>query len=49
MKKKTIPLIIYSISLIVDFYLLPLLIMDTGTGMLFMLCVARCARLHIFY
>ena len=39
MKKKIIPLIIYFVALAIDFYLIPLLIMDTGTAMLFMLCV----------
>lgn len=39
MKKKIIPLIIYFVALAIDFYLIPLLIMDTGTAMLFVLCV----------
>lgn len=39
MKKKFIPLIPYIIVFLVDFYILPFLMKDTGTAMLFMLCI----------
>lgn len=39
MKKKILSLIPYAIALAVDFYILPLLIKDTGLAMLMLLCV----------
>ena len=39
MKKKLIALIPYTIVLILNFYLLPLLVKDTGMAMLIMLCI----------
>ncbi len=39
MKKKLLALIPYAIALAINFYLLPLLIKDTGVGMLMMLLV----------
>lgn len=39
MKTRLISLIPYALVLAADFYLLPLLMKDTGTAMLFMLCV----------
>ncbi len=39
MKKKLVSLIPYLVALVIDFYLLPLLIKDTGIGMLMMLIV----------
>ncbi len=39
MKKKLVSLIPYLVTLVIDFYLLPMLIKDTGTGMLMMLLV----------
>ena len=39
MKKKLLALIPYAIALVLNFYVLPLLIKDTGMGMLMMLMV----------
>ena len=39
MKKRLIALIPYMIILILNFYLLPLLVKDTGMAMLIMLCI----------
>jgi len=39
MKKKFVPLIPYFIVFLVDFYVLPFLMKDTGAAMLFMLCI----------
>lgn len=39
MKKKLVDLVPYAIVLAIDFYLLPVLIKDTGMAMLLMLCV----------
>ncbi len=45
MKKKLFPLLPYFAALAVDFYLLPLLIRDTGTAMVLLLCVMPLAAL----
>ena len=39
MKKKLLALIPYAVALAINFYVLPLLIKDTGSGMLIMLLV----------
>lgn len=39
MKKKIIPYVIYSVAMVLIFYLLPLLIQDTGSGMFVLLLV----------
>ena len=45
MKNKLTALIPYAIALAMEFYLLPLLMKDTGTSMLLMLCVMPLAAL----
>lgn len=45
MKKKLAALIPYALVLAAEFYLLPLLIRDTGTAILLMLCVMPLAAL----
>ena len=39
MRSKLLPLLPYVLALCVDFYLLPLLMRDTGAAMFLMLCV----------
>lgn len=47
MKKEFVSLVPYMIALGADFYLLPLLMRDTGSAMLLMLCIMPLAALVI--